>query len=107
MAVAFRNNIIVTIFAIALIVMIGSIAAYPLARRQTGWNRFIYALFVSALIVPPLTILVPLYKFMVDISGMNTYWGVILLHVTFHLPMTSFCTPDLSVRFRRSWTKPR
>ncbi|WP_082084147.1 carbohydrate ABC transporter permease [Paenibacillus beijingensis] len=90
LAVAFRNNIIVTIFAIALIVMIGSIAAYPLARRQTGWNRFIYALFVSALIVPPLTILVPLYKFMVDISGMNTYWGVILLHVTFHLPMTIF-----------------
>jgi raffinose/stachyose/melibiose transport system permease protein len=87
---AFKNNIIVTLFAVILIVVIGSIAAYPLSRRQTGWNKFIYALFVSALIVPPLTILVSLYKFMVNIGGMNEYWGIILLHVTFNLPMTIF-----------------
>jgi raffinose/stachyose/melibiose transport system permease protein len=90
LASAFRNNIIVTLLSIALIVIIGSVAAYPLSRRQTGWNKFIYALFVSALIVPPLTILVPLYKYMVDIGGMNTYWGIVLLHVTFNLPMTIF-----------------
>lgn len=88
--VAFRNNIIVTALSVLLIVLTGSVAAYPLARRQTGWNKFMYALFVSALIVPPLTILVPLYKYMVDIGGMNTYWGIVLLHVTFNLPMTIF-----------------
>jgi raffinose/stachyose/melibiose transport system permease protein len=87
---AFQNNLIVTVFAVLFIVVIGSIAAYPLARRQTRWNKFIYGLFVSALIVPPLTILVPLYKFMVDIGGMNRYWGIILLHITFNLPMTIF-----------------
>jgi len=87
---AFFNNFIVTIISITLIVIIGSIAAYPLSRRQTGWNKFMYALFVSALIVPPLTILVPLYKFMVDIGGMNQYWGIIMLHITFNLPMTIF-----------------
>jgi raffinose/stachyose/melibiose transport system permease protein len=87
---AFTNNFTVTIISISLIVIIGSIAAYPLSRRQTGWNKFMYALFVSALIVPPLTILVPLYKFMVDIGGMNQYWGIIMLHITFNLPMTIF-----------------
>ncbi|WP_274655428.1 carbohydrate ABC transporter permease [Paenibacillus humicola] len=90
LASAFKNNIIVTVLSVVLIVAVGSIAAYPLARRQTGWNKFIYGLFVSALIVPPLTILVPLYKYMVNIGGMNTYWGIILLHVTFSLPMTIF-----------------
>ncbi|MFC5449258.1 carbohydrate ABC transporter permease [Paenibacillus aestuarii] len=90
LASAFRSNLIVTVCSIVLIVAIGSIAAYPLARRQTGWNKFIYAVFVSALIVPPLTILVPLYKFMVDIGGMNQYWGIILLFITFNLPMTIF-----------------
>lgn len=87
---AFKNNVIVTVCSIVLIVVFGSIAAYPLARRQTKWNKFIYMLFISALIVPPLTSLVPLYKFMVDLGGMNQYWGVILLHVAFHLPMTIF-----------------
>jgi len=90
LATAFKNNLIVTVISIALIVIVGSIAAYPLSRRQTRWNKFVYMLFVSALIVPPLTSLVPLYKFMVDLGGMNQYWGIILLHVTFHLPMTIF-----------------
>jgi raffinose/stachyose/melibiose transport system permease protein len=90
LATAFKNNIIVTVISIVFIVIIGSIAAYPLSRRQTKWNKFIYMLFISALIVPPLTSLVPLYKFMVDLGGMNQYWGIILLHITFHLPMTIF-----------------
>ncbi|QHW30963.1 carbohydrate ABC transporter permease [Paenibacillus rhizovicinus] len=90
LATAFRSNIIVTAVSVLLIILVGSIAAYPLARYQTRWNQFIYAVFVSALIVPPLTILVPLYKFMVDIGGMNQYWGIILLFVTFNLPMTIF-----------------
>jgi raffinose/stachyose/melibiose transport system permease protein len=90
MASAFKNNILVTICSISLIVIAGSIAAYPLSRRQTKWNKFVYSLFVSALIVPPLTILVPLYKFMVNIGGMNHYWGIIMLHVTFNLPLTIF-----------------
>lgn len=87
---AFINNMLITLCAGILIVMLGSIASYPLARRQTLLNKTVYSIFVSALIVPPLTILVPLYTFMVDIGGMNQYWGIILLHVTFSLPMTIF-----------------
>lgn len=87
---AFVNNFIITISAVVFVVLIGSIAAYPLARYKTKWNRIVYAIFVSALIVPPLTILVPLYKMMVDIGGMNSFWGIILLHVTFNLPITVF-----------------
>jgi raffinose/stachyose/melibiose transport system permease protein len=90
LSTAFKNNMIVTWFSISFIVILGSIAAYPLSRRQTRWNKFVYMLFVSALIVPPLTSLVPLYKFVVDLGGMNQYWGIILLHITFHLPMTIF-----------------
>ena len=90
LASAFKSNIIVTVISVTLIVLVGSIAAYPLSRFQTRWNKFIYTVFVSALIVPPLTILVPLYKFMVDIGGMNQYWGIILLHITFQLPLTIF-----------------
>ncbi|OPA81052.1 maltose ABC transporter permease [Paenibacillus selenitireducens] len=87
---ALMNNVLITVCAGILIVLLGSIASYPLSRRKTALNRTVYSIFVSALIVPPLTILVPLYKFMVEIGGMNQYWGIILLHVTFSLPMTIF-----------------
>ncbi|MEK4063361.1 MULTISPECIES: carbohydrate ABC transporter permease [Paenibacillus] len=87
---AFINNIIITFFAVLLILVVGSLASYPLSRFQTRLNKFVYILFISALIVPPLTVLVPLYQFIVDLNGLNTYWGVILLNVTFNLPMTIF-----------------
>lgn len=87
---AFMNNIIITVIVIALLILLGTISSYPLARYRTRWNRFMYLVFIAALIVPPLTILVPLYKFYVDLGALNTYWGIILLHITFYLPITIF-----------------
>ncbi|WP_327204794.1 carbohydrate ABC transporter permease [Paenibacillus sp. DMB20] len=87
---AVLNNGIVTLLAVILVVLIGACASYPLARHATRWNRFVYTLCISCLIVPALTILVPLYKFIVDVGGINTYWAIILTQVTFSLPMTIF-----------------
>ncbi|WP_254450294.1 carbohydrate ABC transporter permease [Cohnella herbarum] len=87
---ALTSNLIITVCSIVLVVLIGSFAAYPLARHRTKWNNFVYMLSISCLIVPGLTILVPLYKFMVDIGGMNQYWAIILVQVTFALPLTIF-----------------
>lgn len=87
---AFVNNIIITSLSVIFVVIIGALASYPLARFQTKLNKFMYILFISALIVPPLTTLVPLYKFIVDMGGLNTYWAIICLDVTFNIPMTIF-----------------
>jgi raffinose/stachyose/melibiose transport system permease protein len=87
---AFINNIIITAVSIIFVVIIGSLAAYPLARHQTKWNKFMYMLFISMLIVPPLAILVPLYRFFVDMHALNTLWGIMFIHVTFNLPITIF-----------------
>lgn len=87
---AFINNMIITGISILLVLVIGALASYPLARFQTRLNKCIYVLFISALIVPPLTILVPLYQFIVDLGGLNSYWAMICLHITFNLPLTIF-----------------
>jgi raffinose/stachyose/melibiose transport system permease protein len=59
-------------------------------RFPTRWNNFIYTLSVATLIVPALTVLVPLYKFIVDMHGINTYWAIVLIHATFFLPTVIF-----------------
>jgi raffinose/stachyose/melibiose transport system permease protein len=87
---ALLNNVMVTAFAVGLLIIIGASASYPLARYKTRLNRFMYTLFISCMIVPQLTILVPLYKIMADFKAINQYWGIILLHVTFFLPLTVF-----------------
>lgn len=87
---AFLNTGVITVLSVVLILIFGSLAAFPLARYQSRLNKWVYGIFVSALIVPPLTILVPLYKLFVDIGFMNTYFGIVLLHVTFQLSMAIF-----------------
>jgi len=87
---AVYNNIIITTFSIIIILALGAMASYPLARKESRKNRIAGTILISCLIVPPLSILVPLYKFIVDIRGLNTYWAIILILVTFYLPLAIF-----------------
>ena len=87
---AFLNNIIITVISTALIILFSSMAAYPLARRKTKLNTFVYTAIISCMIVPALTILVPLYKIMADLGGISSYWGIIAVQVTFMLPLSTF-----------------
>lgn len=40
--------------------------------------------------IPQLSILVPLYKQMVAMKGINHFWGVIIVSATFNLPMAIY-----------------
>jgi raffinose/stachyose/melibiose transport system permease protein len=87
---AIFNSAIVTVFATGLTCILGACAAYPLARYATRLNRLVYALIVALIMVPPLSILVPLYTLMANIGGTNSYWGVILVMITGQLPLAIF-----------------
>lgn len=87
---ALINNTIITVFTVVLVIIIGSFASYPLSRYKSRLNNFMYNFFVSCLIVPALTILVPLYKLMVDLKWISTYQGIIATIVTFQLPLSIF-----------------
>ena len=86
----FLNNVIIVVIALALIIIVGSFSSYPLSRNKTKLTKSVYSFVVACTIVPALTILVPLYRIMVDIKGISTYWGIILLHVTFWMPLVVF-----------------
>lgn len=87
---ALLNNTIITVFTVLLVIVVGSSAAYPLARYKTKLNRFMYNLFISCMIVPSLTILVPLYKLLVQMHGISTHWGMVVTLVAFQLPLSIF-----------------
>lgn len=87
---AVRNSVIVTAVSTALTCLLAALAAYPLARRGTRLNRWVYAAVVALIMVPPLSILVPLYTFLVQIGANNTYWGEILVMTTTQVPLALF-----------------
>lgn len=84
------NSLVVTVGAVVLVTVVGALAAYPLARRRTRVNGGIKAFVLGIMMVPPLSILVSLYSVMVKIHGVNEYWGIILILVTFELPLSIF-----------------
>lgn len=87
---AMGNSVVVTSLSTILVCVLGAFAAYPLARRRTPLNRALGAINIGLMMVPALSLLVPLYSLLAQINALNTYWGEILVMVTNSLPLSIF-----------------
>ena len=87
---AIGNSAIITLVSTVFICVLGALAAYPLARRKTLGNKIVFAGIIAMIMVPPLSILVPLYSLLNQIGGTNTYWGAVVIMVTTQLPLAVF-----------------
>lgn len=87
---AMLNSVLVAGVSTVLVCVLGALAAYPLARRHTALNRAVLSVNVGLMMVPALSILVPLYRLLSGMHALNTYWGVILVMVTSSLPLAIF-----------------
>ncbi|GAA3936139.1 carbohydrate ABC transporter permease [Microbacterium soli] len=87
---AIGNSAIVTVGATVLVCVLGALAAYPLARRATVTNRLVLAGVIGLIMIPPLSILVPLYSMMSSWHAINTYGGTILVMTATQLPLAIF-----------------
>lgn len=80
----------ITICVVALVVVVSAFTAYPLARRNNILNKVISTFVLGVMMVPPLSILVSLYSVIVDMGGVNQYWAIILVMLTYQLPQGIF-----------------
>jgi N-acetylglucosamine transport system permease protein len=95
----FVNSVIVVGGALVLTMLLGSMAAYVLARYEFPGNRIVYYAFVGGMTFPVFLALVPLF-FIVDnmkllpVVGqfltLNSYGGLILVYAAYSLPFTVF-----------------
>ena len=90
LAPAILSSVIVTVVSVVAIVVFGSLAAYPLARRTSHWNGRLFAVFLIGLVVPFQLALIPLYQLVRDLDLLGTYWSVILYMVGTGLPLAVF-----------------
>lgn len=87
---ALGKTLFIVLCSVAIIVVVGAMAAYPLSRQATRKNKIILAFIVGIMMVPQLSVLVPLYKELVAMRGVNQYWGIIIVSATFNLPMAIY-----------------
>src|SRR3954470_21413272 len=86
----FVNSVIVVLLSTAGTMVLGSMAAYVLARYRFFGNRFIYYLFVSGLAFPTFMALGPLFYILKNLGLLNTFTGLILVYIAYSLPFTVF-----------------
>ncbi|NJP94471.1 carbohydrate ABC transporter permease [Nonomuraea sp. FMUSA5-5] len=93
------NSVIVVSFSTFGTMLIGSMAAYVLARYPFRGNRAIYLLFVSGLAFPVYLALTPLFFVVQNMGtipvvgpyiGLNTHAGVVLVYIAYSMPFTIF-----------------
>jgi len=86
----FFNSVIVVLLSTAGTMLLGSMAAYVLARYRFFGNRFIYYLFVSGLAFPTFMALGPLFYILKNMGLLGTYTGLVLVYIAYSLPFTVF-----------------
>jgi multiple sugar transport system permease protein len=107
----FVNTVIITVPGVLLTLFLASCVAFVLARYSFRFNITLLGIFVSANLLPPQSLLIPIYRIFREIplptfvsdSGtlLNSYLGLILINVAIQ---TGFCTFVLSNYMR---TLPR
>jgi N-acetylglucosamine transport system permease protein len=86
----FLNSVFVVGCSVFGTMLLGSMAAYVLARYKFWGNRIIYYLFVSGLAFPVFLALVPLFFVVRNLGLLDTYQGLILVYIAYSLPFTVF-----------------
>jgi multiple sugar transport system permease protein len=74
----FLNSIIVAFFVTAGNILFCLWAGYALARRQFMFKPLVWATILGVLIIPPHVIMIPLYRLMVGLDWINTYYALII-----------------------------
>jgi N-acetylglucosamine transport system permease protein len=86
----FLNTVIVVSVALVLVMLLGAMCAYVLARFTFPGSRFIYYLMLAGLTFPIFLAIVPLFFILKNIGLINTLPGLIMVYVAFALPFTVF-----------------
>ncbi|WP_228033758.1 carbohydrate ABC transporter permease [Streptomyces spongiae] len=87
---ALFNSMVITGGSVALLIVVGSLSAYTIARRPGRWSAVFYLLFVVGIIVPSQLGLIPLYSMMRSLGLVGSYVGIILLYGGLWIPMAVF-----------------
>jgi len=86
----FWNSTIVVVTAVALVTVVGAMAAHCLARYRFRGRRLVRFLILSGMVLPPQLLILSLFQIMVDYRLYNSLTGLIIVYVATQLAMTVY-----------------
>ncbi|MCF6335749.1 MAG: carbohydrate ABC transporter permease [Spirochaetales bacterium] len=93
---SFMTSIVVTVGSLVIINIFSSQAAWVLVRNNSKISKFIFLIFVAAMVIPFQIVMFPLlswYRKIYEITGiklLRTHWGLIFSYLGFGLSLSIF-----------------
>ena len=90
LGIATLNSFIVCVAALVLSMIIGSMAAFGIARMRWKGAKLAMTYFLTGMMIPVHCVLIPLFTRFANLNLSNTLTGIIIPYLTFSLPITIF-----------------
>jgi raffinose/stachyose/melibiose transport system permease protein len=84
------NSVGITLTVTLTVSFLGSLAAYPLARRTGRYSRAFIMLVALAMAMPGFINVTPIYVIFRDLGLLDTYLGIIIVFTAMNLPLAVF-----------------
>jgi len=90
------NSLFVTIATVIFVILLASMTAWMLVRRDNVMSKIIFFLFVSTMLIPFQTLMMPLMQVMdwmrtyLHLPMLNTHGGLIFMNIGFHAGIAVF-----------------
>lgn len=83
-----RNSFIMSLLVVLMTILIGSLAAYALSRTEIKGKKIFLVFLLLISLLPPVTIINPIYQLLSSLHLLNTYFGLALVITVLELPLS-------------------
>jgi alpha-glucoside transport system permease protein len=87
---AFLNSLLIVVPSVSLMVSLGAVAGYTLARMRFTGSRTIFVVLLALAIVPLQVVLVPVLRLYDALQVTGTWGGIWLVHAGVALPFVTY-----------------
>jgi len=87
---SFLNSLITTFGSVFIIVLLASMAAYPLARMKGKLSKFFYILFIAGLVIPGQMVVIPIAQVFDTLNIPSNRFTPMIMFITCSIPFSVF-----------------
>jgi raffinose/stachyose/melibiose transport system permease protein len=88
--VYFKNSFVVVILSLALLLIVGSLAAYALANQRGKFSSALYFFFIAGMMLPIKIASIRILELVRFLGLLNTIWSLIPVYTAMGIPIAVF-----------------
>ncbi|WP_308638161.1 carbohydrate ABC transporter permease [Paenibacillus silvisoli] len=86
----FAHSVIITALSVGCLVVVASMSAYRLVRRPTAFNKFLFTVYVAAMIIPFQSVMLPLMRITSLFELRGHVYGIVICYIGFGISLSMF-----------------